>query len=448
MLHAEAMLPRFIVSGATSAVTRRCVLRKAFLSPWHPMVKDIWLYSLADAQRELTVDLHSTRLVLNHHHTTATPEGKVLPEYMRRVHHDTSCAINTLLEHERYDAPGEMFDDRSPHVMRLMDAPAQMTQLAYEQNNCVAAGLVSRPEHMPDHVFDFDLWKSEGVVVKRPPVYFAKSRPSELLLRFTPPPLLMREFDGDLDKLIYNMERLSDHAGQQLRDARRGRAPMGAQAVRRLHPWSEPRTLREKRGQRVPTFRIGARGIDGCIAAAAAATEVKEFHGENHEARLARKAGDFSAAFPFGTFEQVVIHGAPMIAQPKDTAFVTKPGPLLADVMHELAQQRTQQERQAARAQAINTGNDAYLAFDEEAATLAAQDEMLFDTPTRNGSNGSGDKTPTPTGTERQQAVVRHRSTRINNEAATAPQRIITLRDARRGRPPRSPGKHGADPPA
>jgi hypothetical protein len=33
--------------------------------------------------------------------------------------------------------------------MRLLDAPAQATQLAYERNNCVAAGLVDRPEHMP-----------------------------------------------------------------------------------------------------------------------------------------------------------------------------------------------------------------------------------------------------------------------------------------------------------
>jgi hypothetical protein len=390
------------------------------------------------------VDIHSTRLVLNHQHTTATPEGEVLPDYMQRVHRDTSCAINTLLAHERYDAPGELFDDRSPHVMRLMDAPAQMTQLAYEQNNCVAAGLVSRPEHMPDHVFDFDLWKSEGIVVKRPELYFGKSRPSELLLTFTPPPLLLREFDGDLDKLIYSMKRLSDHAGQQLRNARRGRAPIGAQALRRLHPWSEPSTLRERRGQHVPSYRIGARGIDGCIAAAAAAAEVRQFRRDNRDVRLARKAGDYSAAFPFGTFEQVVIHGAPMHAQCNDNAFVTKPGPLLADVLHELAQERSQHERQAARAQAIATGNDAYLAFEEEAATLATEDEMVFDTPTHRKTS-SGDKTPTTT--ERQQAVVQHRFTRSKNDPTTAPQRIITLRDARRGRPRRSTGKHGADPP-
>lgn len=235
---------------------------------------------------------------------------------------------------------------------------------------------------------------------------------------------------------------------------------MGAQAVRRLHPWSEPRTLRERRGQRVPSFRIGARGIDGCAAAAAAAAEVKQFRVENRDIRLARKAGDYSAVFPFGTFEQVVIHGAPMHAQPKDSAFVTKPGPLLADVLQELMQERSQQERQAARAQAIATGDDAYLAFDEEAATLAAEDEMVFDAPGRSGGTDkaptevpaahNGDRGQLPTGApaEREQAVVQHRFTRSKVDPATAPRRVITLRDARRGRPKRSSGTHGADPPA
>jgi hypothetical protein len=296
---------------------------------------------------------------------------------------------------------------------------------------------------MPDHVFDFDLWKSEGVVVKRPELYFDKARPSELILTFTPPPLLLLEFDGDIDKLVYNMKRLTDHAGQCLREARHGRAPMGAQAVQRLHPWSEPRTLREKRGQRVPTFRIGARGIDGCIAAACAAAEVKQFRTENGETRLARKAGDLSAVYPFGTFEQVEFHGAPEQPKCKDTAFVTKPGPLLADVMNKLAQERSQHERQAARAQAIANSDDAHLAFEEEAATLVAEDEMHFDS-----KMSSGDKTPTATAAQRTQAVVQHRFARTNNDPSTAPRRIVTLRDARRGRPRRPSNKHGADPPA
>ncbi len=88
--------PRIIVSGATTAITRRTTLRKAFLGPWDPMVQQCWLYALADAQR----------------HTEAA------------VHHG--------------------FDGRDPHYQRLRDEASQAVRLVYDHTNCVAAGLVER----------------------------------------------------------------------------------------------------------------------------------------------------------------------------------------------------------------------------------------------------------------------------------------------------------------
>jgi len=41
--------PRITVRGATTALTRRTTIRKAFFGPWHPMVEKLWLYSLDDA---------------------------------------------------------------------------------------------------------------------------------------------------------------------------------------------------------------------------------------------------------------------------------------------------------------------------------------------------------------------------------------------------------------
>lgn len=46
---------RIIVPGATVAITKRTNFRKAFLGPWHPLVEQIWLYAIADAQHELEV---------------------------------------------------------------------------------------------------------------------------------------------------------------------------------------------------------------------------------------------------------------------------------------------------------------------------------------------------------------------------------------------------------
>ena len=52
--------PRIVVDGATTAISRRTTLRKAFLGPWHPMVQQIWLYALAYAQRKCDVAVHHT----------------------------------------------------------------------------------------------------------------------------------------------------------------------------------------------------------------------------------------------------------------------------------------------------------------------------------------------------------------------------------------------------
>jgi len=88
--------PRIMVSGATTAITRRTTLRKAFLAPWHPMVSGIWLYALADAQRHTDVEIHHGVCAIDHHHVTVTPERDNLPEFTQRFHRDLSCALDTL----------------------------------------------------------------------------------------------------------------------------------------------------------------------------------------------------------------------------------------------------------------------------------------------------------------------------------------------------------------
>jgi hypothetical protein len=140
----EVTSPRIVVRGATTAITRRTTFRKAFLAPWHPLVEQCWLYALADAQRVLGFALHHTVRVITHHHTSVTLAEPILGELARRLHHDVSCALNTLLAHERYDAPRNVFDGREPHCMRLLDAAAQASHLTYEYLNPVAAGLVAR----------------------------------------------------------------------------------------------------------------------------------------------------------------------------------------------------------------------------------------------------------------------------------------------------------------
>jgi hypothetical protein len=431
---------RIIVTGATTAITRRTAYRKAFLAPWDPMVRQIWLYAMADAQKETGVAVHHGVSVINHHHLTVTPSTNNLPVFTQRLHHDVSCAINTLLAEKRYDAPRQVFDDRSSHQMRLLDAAAQASHLVYEYNNCVAAGLVQRPEHMPDHIFDFELWKRGYIEVQRPPVYFGKEREETLRLEVTPPPLLYQAFGGDMGTLVYHMQRMADHGTSVLRDARK-RPALGARVVQRLHPWSEPKTLRERGGERIPTFRIGARDILGREANIAAAKETRRFRREHEEARQLRRAGNYAHEFPFGTYQMRVLHNAAVTAEPSPGAIVTQPGPLLCDVKAQLQAERAAQEHATIHANCVRLVEEVRQAVTDEAADICADD------PYHPADAKPGTSTEVDDQAERP-IVVRHRFDKAKANEDREARRLVILRDQRRGRPKRATGNHGGDPPA
>jgi hypothetical protein len=214
--------------------------------------------------------------------------------------------------------------------------------------------------------------------------------------------------------------------------------------VLRLHPWSEPRTLREPGGRRVPSFRSGARGIDGRKTAAAAALETREFRHEHEEVRVARRDGDTGRSFPFGTYAARVLHGAPVEPQPKPTALVTRPGPLLSQIRQE-ADDLDKAEREALHADSLKLLDEVREAFDEEAPELVAEDHLDFERdqdvqnltrPDAAPADGSG------------RVVRRHRFDREPRDGELAGvRRVVILRDARRGRPATGSSRHGVDPP-
>jgi len=337
-------------------------------------------------------------------------------------------------------------------LMRLCDDAAQSTQLVYEYLNPVAAGLVRRPEHMPGHTFDFDLWLKGHIDVERPEFYFSDKQPEVLRLEVTPPPLLYLAFGGELDKLVYAMKRLAEHGARELR-ACHSRPVLGARALTRLHPWSEPRTLRETRGKRVPSFRIGARGIVGRQAHIEAALETRRFRDNYRQCRLARSGGELERAFPYGTYQLRVQHRVPVAEPEHGTGLVTRPGPTLGEVQAMLEPDREPVPPSSkARVELMDRARDALF---QEAAELCehASEGMDFDSarhssqasaaPQRPG--GDEEHGPEEASEARPAPVVRHRFDRRPQAGDDPPRRVITLRDRRRGRPPGS--RHGSDPP-
>lgn len=183
---------------------------------------ECWLYALGSAQQATGVSLHCASRNIRHHHVDISDDEEERPEFLRLLHGDVSCALNTLMCREKYDAPRQLWDDQPTHVMRLLDAEAQAAHLVYESVQAVAAGLVTRPEHMPGFVFEFGVWKSGPIRIKRPDFYFDRhERDAHVELTFTPPAKLYRAFGGDLDRLVHHMRRLQRQAIRELNAARK-----------------------------------------------------------------------------------------------------------------------------------------------------------------------------------------------------------------------------------
>jgi putative transposase len=314
-------------------VTRRCVCRKAFLGWWHPEVDDVFFWCLAYAAEACGVHLHHAVRVSSHHHLTFTVTRKNLGEFLRLLHHQISSMLNALLEREGHEAPRELFDARGSHVMRLMDAEAQLAHLVYERVNVVDAGLADSCDGVPGRTLDPGLWKGAGVRLERPRVYVSKRRDSHEL-KLSPPALLYRAFGGDLDALVHHQRKLERETARVIR-ARRGRRARTSDEVRAIDPWDEPRTPRESSGERVPSFKTGLQGLAGRNARVRGATEVRAFREMHGAANQQWCAGNREVEYPYGTYEMRRFHGA-KVAAPTADAWVSAPGPTLDDVKAEL----------------------------------------------------------------------------------------------------------------
>ena len=418
--------PYIHVRGATTSICRRTSYRKAFLAPWHPLVNEIWLYALGDAARVCKVSIHLSRLLPTHHHTDVTPSLPNLPEFTRRLHSDVSCALNQLLLELGYDKPRQIWDGRGPHYLRLLDASAQVSQLVYTDLQHLAAGLVDRVAHVPGRQLTVGMWVTDGLTVAKPPVFFDRTRASEVQVNPEPEPELMRAFGGDVRAAIHHQEKLARQTAREIRAARRWPA-MGAQKLQRLHPYDEPRTLAEPGGQRVPTFRIGTRGETGRQVRIAASLETTAFRQEHAETRQRRLEGN-AVPFPYGTYGQRVFHGADVKA-PYDNALLAEPGPLLHEVMEEL---ESGSADPTDRAELLDTVREMLI---EEVPALVEDNELDYRKTDPNEPREEGERPPPET---------RHRLDR-KPQYRENPRRLIVRRDARRGRPKK---KRGSDPPS
>ncbi len=408
--------------GACYSLTRRTNFRKAFLAPWHPGVNQAWLYALGYAQQETGVTLHSASRVINHHHISLSDDHENRPEFVRLFHRDVSGSINTLLAHERYDQPKQLWDNRPTHVMRLLDAEAQAAQLVYEAVQCVAAGLVRRPGDMPGFVFDFDMWARGRIRVRRTDFFYDKrTRPDWVEVRFRPPAKLLAAFGGDLKRLILYMKKLLREAIRQLNRARKWPV-MGAQRVKRIHPYNEPRTRRETGGVVIPTYKQGARGLVGRRVHIQARTETTEFRRASREAFRELCAGR-PKSFPHGTYQWRRLLDVDVEAA-DPSLLITGPEPTLDETIEELRMN----PRKASDEEVEKLLTEVRETYQSEASDVVRTDaiELVDEKPRVNVGARQRTRGARP------KAEVKHRFDRSKPSDAA---RIVVKRDSRRGRP-------------
>jgi len=205
----------------------------------------------------------------------------------------------------------------------------------------------------------------------------------------------------------------------------RTRPVRGAEAVRRLHPWDEPATLAAKGGERIPTFKLGAKGFVGKQACLKAAKEVSAFRKAYRTALAEWRKGDRDVAFPHATYEMRRLHLASVLPETADH-FLTAEGPTLDEVKAELEAEREAERNR--RAEPRDRGalrnhivSETKFALHDEAETIVEHEDldMVSHLPKDGASNGA----PAP----------RHR---FDKKGPTPRQasRSVTRRDKRGGR--------------
>ncbi len=302
-------MPREVVPGATTMVSRRCTNRLFLLLPL-AFVTQVFLYALAYASQECNIIVHGFIVMSNHFHILLTdPDGK-LPDFMERLDSLLARSLNAYWgRFESFFAPG------SYSSVRLETFEDCMEKLVYILTNPVKAALT---EHAADWTGATSIrWNfGETRTFARPEGKFfgANSElPAEVSLTLAPLPGFEGQSPAELDALLRERVAVRETEFQAEFQAA-GRPVLGMDAVLACDPLSRPST-REPRFQMNP--RIAGKDPETRIPAIARLTA---FHKEYREAWLRYKAGDHAVVFPAGTWLMRVRHGVK--CHPAEPAFI------------------------------------------------------------------------------------------------------------------------------
>ncbi len=291
-------VPRQVLPGTTSLVTRRCAQRQFLLKP-SKLTNEVFLYLLAVAARRFGVHLHAFCVLSNHFHLVVTDPHAQLPAFHQFLDALLARALNASLGRwETFWAPN------SYSAVALTSPSDVLDKAAYVLANPVAAGLVRAGRLWPG------LWSApewiggEALEIHRPKHFFDEQGqlPEQVSLQLTPPA-------GFASAVVFRDELAAALAE---REAEAGRdAPGGFLGVARV--LAQRATGRPAPGEprRALKPRVAAKDKWKRLEAL---RRLVEFIRSYRAAWAARRAGRPDVTFPAGTYLLRVLHRVPCAA--------------------------------------------------------------------------------------------------------------------------------------
>ena len=301
-------LPRRIIPGATTLLTRRCSERRLFLLP-DETITATFDYVLAVSCERYGVLLHAYVVLGNHYHIVATDPLGVLPRLSQDLNAIVARAVNAERGHWEH-----FWDASDVSYVHLVDPGDMLEKIVYTITNPVSSWLVERSELWPGARSRAQDFVAGPRTARRPDHlarFFSKDSkmPETAQLELVPPPdyedLSAEEFAELVEERV--QEREKELRAQRKRE---GGGFLGLEAIVTQSPDDAPTSFAPRR-ERNPHVACKNPAKRRAILAG-----LKRFREAYRVALADYRARKRDILFPFGTWWMRVFHCIPCAGPP------------------------------------------------------------------------------------------------------------------------------------
>jgi hypothetical protein len=246
-------------------------------------------YCLAVSAERYKIDVLSSTVESNHHHTTIYDRKGNCPRFIEHFHKLVARCVNKLRKRKE-----NLWAAVEACVTRLLDFESVLDKLAYASANPVKDRLVERAVQWPGLNGYRHLINDKPLRAYRPRVFFKhKSKlPAEITLNFTIPKEL-----GDRDEVIAELRDRVETIERETKIKRNGARVLGVQGVLG-QKWS---ASSQKNGDHEKTNELRPRFAGSREVRKEALVEYVDFLKSYSKARLSWLSGQM-CVFPAGTY--------------------------------------------------------------------------------------------------------------------------------------------------